>query len=152
MFPLSPSLWIAVGAALLIAGLGIAVKVQTSRLDAVRTEYATFKAEVKVLGEAAQKQADARTAADKLNKEKTDAKHKKAVSDLAATVARLRDERSGSSFLPAPAPNTASPEVATFDRTLLERAIRTLDQDIQGFVDEGSKAVIDLNAAKEWAK
>lgn len=65
MFPLSPSLWLAVGAAVLIAGLGVAVKVQTSRLDAVKQEYATFKAEVKATGETAQKAADLAAAARK---------------------------------------------------------------------------------------
>lgn len=152
MIPFSPSLWIAVGAAVLIAGLGIAVKVQTSRLDAVKQEYATFKAEVKAAGEAAQKLADARTAADKLNKEKTDAKHKKAVADLAATVKRLHDERANSNLLPAAAPGSRSPEIAAFDRTQLERALSGFVEGTANLITEGSQAVIDLNAAKEWAK
>jgi len=46
MIPLSPTGWIAVGTAVLIAALGIAVKVQTGRLDAAKAEYAAFKANV----------------------------------------------------------------------------------------------------------
>ena len=152
MFPLSPSLWLAVGAAVLIAGLGIAVKVQTSRLDAVKTEYATFKAEVKATGEAAQKVADAQKAADKAKKENTDAKHKKTVADLADTVKRLHDERANTDIVPPAAPGSRSPEVAAFDRTQLNGALSSFVEGAANLVTEGSQAVIDLNAAKEWAK
>lgn len=152
MLPLSPSLWLAVGAAVLIAGLSGAVYVQTSRLEAVRTEYATFKAEVKVLGEAAQKAADAQKASDKLKKEKADAYNKRELAGLADTVKRLHDERANSNLLPAPAPGSRSPEIAAFDRSQLERALSVFVEGAANLVTEGSQAVIDLNAAKEWAK
>jgi len=152
MFPLSPSLWLAVGAAVLIAALSGAVYVQTSRLEAVKQEYATFKAEVKATGEAAQKVADAQKAADKAKKENTDAKHKKAVADLADTIKRLRDSRPSGDLVPAAPANSRSPEVAAFDRAELSRAVRTFDTEVQGLIDEGAKATVDLNAAKEWAK
>lgn len=152
MFPLSPTLWLAVGAAVLVAGLTVAVKVQTSRLDAVRQEYATFKAEVKVLGEAAQKAADAQTATDKSKKERADAYNKRIVADLNNAIQRMRDERAGSDFLPPASPSAGSPEIASFNRAELERTIRNFDKGVQGLVDEGSKAVIDLNTAKKWAE
>jgi len=152
VFPLSPTLWIYIGVAVVIAALGTAVKVQTSRLDAVKTEYATFKAEVKATGEAAQKLADAQAAADKAKKENIDAKHKKTVADLADTIKRLRDSRPSGDLVPAAPANSRSPEVAAFDRAELSRAVRIFDTEVQGLIDEGAKATVDLNAAKEWAK
>ena len=152
MFPLSPTLLMYIGVALLVAGLGAAVKGQTSRLDTVRQEYAEFRAEVRAMGEAAQKAADTQKAADKLKKERADAYNKKVVADLNTTVKRLRDERAGSDFLPPTPAGSRSPETAAFNRPLLERAIRDFDKGVQGLVDEGSKAVIDLNTAKDWVK
>jgi len=152
MFPMSPTLIAYAAVAALVVGLGVAVKVQTSRLDAAKTEYATFKAEVKATGEAAQKLADAQKAADKVKKENTDAKHKRAVADLSADLARLRDERANSHLLPPAAPNSRSPEIAAFDRAELARAIRDFDSEVQGLVIEGAKATVDLDAAKIWAK
>ena len=152
MFPMSPTLIAYAAVAALVVGLGVAVKVQTSRLDAAKTEYATFKAEVKATGEAAQKLADAQKAADKVKKENTDAKHKRAVADLSADLARLRDERANSHLLPPAAPNSRSPEIAAFDRPLLERALSGFVEGTANLIAEGSAATVDLNAAKEWAK
>ena len=152
MFPLSPSLWMAVGAAVLIAALSGAVYVQTNRLDAVRTEYATFKAEVKATGEAAQKLADARTTADKLNKEKTDAKHKRAVADLSATVERLRNERAGSHIVPPAPAGSRSPEIAAFERTQLDGALSSFVEGTANLVAEGNQATLDLDTVKAWAR
>lgn len=152
MFPLSPTLWVYAGVAVVIAALGTAVKVQTDRLDAVKQEYANFKAEVKALGEAAQKVADKQAADDKSKKEKADAYNKRTVADLAATVKRLRDERANTDIVPPAAPGSRSPEIASFDRAELVGAVRDFDAEVQSLVAEGSKAVIDLDTAKEWAK
>lgn len=152
MFPLSPSIWIALGAALLIAGLGVAVKVQTSRLEAVKQEYATFKAEVKVLGEAAQKAADVQKAADKLKKEKADAFSKREIAGLADTVKRLHDERARSSLLPPAPAGSRSPEIVSFDRTQLDGALSSFVEGAANLITEGNQAVVDLNAAKLWAQ
>ena len=152
MFPLSPTLWIYLGVAVVMATLGTAIKVQTSRLEAVKQEYATFKAEVKVLGEAAQKVADAQKAADKLKKEKADAYSKKEIAGLADTVKRLHDERARSSLLPAPSSSSRSPEIASFDRTQLDGALSSFVEGAANLVTEGNQAVVDLNAAKLWAQ
>ena len=151
MFPLSPTLWMAVGAALLIAGLGIVVKVQTSRLEAVTAEYTTFKADVKAMGELAQKVADAQKAVDKSKKEKADANNAKTVAALADTIKRLRDERTSSSLLPPASPDSRNPEVVSFDRTQLDGALSGFVEGAANLIVEGSKAVVDLNTAKQWA-
>jgi len=150
MFPISA--WIALGAALIIGGLGIALKVQTSRLDAVKTEYAAFRAQVAAEGKIAQAKTDARIAVDKLKMEKSNADHAKNAAALNATIKRLRNARPGSSFVPTTATAATSTDRACFDRPQLERAIRDFDTGVQGLVDEGSQVTVDLNTAKEWAK
>lgn len=155
MFPLSPSAWLAIATAILIAGLGIAVKVQTSRLDSVKAEYATFKAQVDVLGREAEKAAKARELADKQRKEIADRENVKTKSDLAGVYAAyrsLRDSRSGSSILPAPGPGSAGVETASFDRAALDRALSGFDSGVTGLLEQGDKAIADLNTAKGWAK
>lgn len=54
MFTLSPLMWIYAGVGVLVLALGVGVKIQTSRLDACKTEAAEFKADVKAKGEAAE--------------------------------------------------------------------------------------------------
>jgi hypothetical protein len=149
MFPISA--WIALGAALIIGGLGIALKVQTSRLDSVKTEYAAFRAQVAAEGKIAQAKTIATIAADKAKQEKANVDHAKAVVTLNATIKRLRKSRPSSSFVPATATASLSFDRACFDRPQLERAIREFDSGVQGLVDEGSQVMVDLNAAKEWA-
>ena len=140
-----------IGVGVIILVLGAAVTIQTKRLDSLRMEYAEFKAGVEVLGKAAEKAAKEKEAKDKLAKETADAENARTTANLHAAIAKLRAQRTSSSFLPAPAPTTGSLDRAAFDRAELERAIRTLDSEVQGIVAEGDKAVIDLNTAKGWA-
>lgn len=123
-----------------------------SRETKAKAELATFKAEVAVLGEQAKKAAAAKEAADKDRKEKADAEHDTTVAALNARVASLRNARSGRSILPTTASCPERPAAACLDRAILERALRTLDQDVQGLVDEGSRATVDLDTAKRWAR
>lgn len=51
--------WMAVGAAAIILGMSIALKIQTYRLASVKQEYAGFQAQVKAAGDAAKVKADA---------------------------------------------------------------------------------------------
>lgn len=151
--------WRAVAALVIV--LALAGCIETLRLErdhayskeaAAKAELATFKAEVKVLGEKAKADALAAEAADKDRKEKADAEHETTIAALNARVASLRNARSGRSILPPTASCPERPAAACLDRAILERALRTLDQDVQGLVDEGSRAVIDLNTAKRWAQ
>ena len=152
MFPFSPTLIAYAAVAALVVGLGVAVKVQTSRLEAVKTEYTKFKVEVEVLGEAAQKAADAQKASDKLRKEKADAYNKKVVADLNITVKRLRDERAGSSLLPPAPAGSRSPEIAAFNRAELDGALSSFVERTANLIAEGNKATVELDTAKAWAK
>ena len=132
--------------------LGVALKIEVMRYDALDKEYQGFKAKVEVLGREAQKAADEKYAKAIKDREKANAENIATTARLNDAVAKLRAQRSSRNFLPSPAATASRPDVASFDRTELERALRVFDQDLQGFTNEGSKAVIDLDTAKEWAR
>lgn len=147
--------WAVIAAGVVILGLGIALKVQTSRLDALRTEYAEFKAGVKALGEAAIVSAKAKEAADQAKKEKSDAANAKTKRDLAglyAAYGSLRDQRARGSLLPEAAPGSSSPDRITFDRAGFDSALSGFDKGVTGLLAEGDGAITDLNTARSWAR
>ena len=146
--------WIALGAfaAGALSGGGAAWTVQGWRLDAVQAKFDGFVATTRTAGEAAQKAATLREAADKSKKEQADAENNRTLDRLRADNQRLRNTRAGSSFVPAAAPGTGRPDIACFDRPELERALRGFDLGIQGLVDEGSAATVNLDTARGWAQ
>ncbi len=148
---LAPMMWVSIAAGAVVVGLMGAVYVQTVRLNAEKADFATFKGGVEALGEAAKRKALDQEMADKLNKEKSDAEHAKAVAALTADIARLRARRPAGGGLSAPAPIASSPDRTCFDPALFAGALRSLDEGIFGIAAEGSQAVIDLDAAKAWA-
>lgn len=113
-------------------------------------DLTTFKAQVAAIGEQAKKDKERIEAADKALKEKTDANHKRTVAALHADVVRLRN--SGGGGLSAPTPPAGSPDRTCFDPAKLDSAIRGFGEGVLGVVETGSKAVIDLDAAKDWAQ
>ena len=159
MFPLSPTAWIAAGAAVLIAALGIALKVQTGRLDAAKAEYAAFKVKVEILGEQAQMAAKTRELEDLATKKRADDENAKTKRDLAGVYdayRSLRAQRAGGSLLPAAATGSGSPDRACFDRAALDRGLEKADGLLQegaiGILQRGDQAIVDLNTAKGWAR
>jgi len=141
----------AIAALMVIGGLSVYAKVQSSRLEAVKAEYAGFQAQVKAAGEVAQAKAKAKEAADKQLKEKIDNENKTLRANLAAASKRMSDARTSVRFLPAPTTGTVSPTV-TADRAGLEDALRNFDSAVARLVDQGDQAIADLNSAKQWAK
>jgi hypothetical protein len=144
------TLYAAIGAGVVILGMSIALKVQSSRLGTVKREYAAFQAQVAALGEIAEQKARAREKQDKELKARIDNEHKKTVATLRAESDRLRNARSSVSFLPQPSGTAPSPTV-TADRAKLESALRDFDTAVTGLVDEGDQSIAQLNAAKSWA-
>ena len=147
----NPAGLLAIVLAAFLAGGGAAWTVQGWRLDAVKSKFAGFVATVKAQGEAAQQVKVAQEKKDKLNKEHTDAESKRTLDTLRADVKRLRDARAGSRFVPGAASPAGSPDRACFDRAQLESAVRSLDAEVSGLVDQGSEAIVKLDAAKDWA-
>lgn len=156
MFPLSPSAWGAIGVALLVAALGIAVKVQTARLDAKTAEYAAYQAQVEALGRIAAEAAKKREADDLQRKKAADDENTRTKRDLAGmydAYRSLRDNKgAGSGLLPAAAAGAASPAAANFDRAGLDRTLSGFDRGVTGLLERGDQAIVDLNTAKAWAQ
>ena len=131
--------WAAIGASVVILALGVAVKVQTSRLEAVRQEFATFQAQTKALGDIAAAKAKSEIDRQARLLKETEATSEKAKSDLAATLKRLRDARnSRGNILPTVTSTAVIPDAARSGPDLL-RALRRFDDAVTG----------DLSAARE---
>ena len=142
--------WAAIGAAVAIGGLSLALWVQTGRLDAVKREYAGFVANVKAQGEAA----EAETKRINKENEAKRARYDKQISALRSSNAtlerRLRDSASESS-LPRTASITGQPQAACFDRPQLDAAIRGFTERTAAIAAEGSRCLTELDNARSWA-
>lgn len=154
----SITLYAAIGAALVIAGLGIALKVQSARLEAVKQEYAGFVAQVKAVGEVAQAKARAQESADKKLKEKIDNENKILRDSLAVSARRLRDASAGSGIVPSIPAAPGGSDAANFDRAEFNRALRDyfegarrLDSEAAKLIVEGAEGIADLDSARRWA-
>ena len=155
MFPLSPTGWVAVGAGVLVLSLGFAVKVQTGRLDAAKAEYATFAAEVELLGKRAAKAAKTRELEDLAAKKRADDENAKTKRDLDGVYdayRSLRAQRAGGKLLPTAATGSGSPARACFDRAALDLGLAKADAILQegalGILQRGDQAIVDLNTAR----
>ena len=141
--------WGAVGVVVLT--LATAVYVQSARLTSVKKEYAMFTAGVMAVGEVAKKAKKTQETLDKQRKVRTDATNLKTTSDLRAQLERLHDTYSGPSGMPGastPAPGSAT---TNFDPAGLAAALGRLAVGGLEIVGDGQKAIINLDAAKEWA-
>ena len=104
--------WGAIAAAVGILGLGVALKVQTTRLASCKQEFSAFKAQVKALGDVAAAKAKAENDRQvKLLKE-SEAKGAKLKSDLSIANKRLRDNRARRSRVPEAPPGSPKPQLA----------------------------------------
>jgi len=145
------TLYIALAALLAFSGMGIAIKVQSSRLASCKAEFAAFQADVKAKGEAAQRESDRINAENAKRKEKSDAERKRLIIANNGLADRLRDNASRSS-LPETSGNAGIPETACFRRADLDAAIRKFTAGIAGIVTQGDAAVADLDNARRWAQ
>ena len=125
-----------------------------ARTDKVQASFDGFKAQVAAEGKVAQERANAQAAKDKLTKETADAENARVTAALRADITKLRRERDSArvSTVPAAPAGSGRPDLACFDRSGLESALRGLLGDIRGLVDQGAAATLDLNTAKAWAQ
>jgi hypothetical protein len=142
--------YIALGAAAIILGMGVALKFQTARLDSVKQEYATFKAQVKAAGDAAKVRADAENKLNEERKKRNEAELRK-LRLANAEFKRLRDNAPSRRLPEAPA-DSRNPELACFDRPELERAYGKLVEGLRGLADEGTESTLALDSVKRWAQ
>lgn len=141
--------WRLVLVGLLVGALsGYAMTMRIER-DAVRTEYADFRTKVAEAAALAAQQALQKTIADERRKESADAENAQALAILAGTVAKLR-ARPPVSLVSTASASAGGPDVACFDRPIVERAYGALVIGLRSLADEGSKATVDLDTAKRW--
>lgn len=146
-----PSLYIYLGLGLIVLTLGIALKVQSSRLESCKAEHKAFVSEVERLGNEAKLKAKQVDQENKLKKEKADEDLRKLRSANNELSKRVRDN-SRSSFVPPTGPVTGKPETACFDQGAIDGAIKRFAERVTGIVEQGQEAITDLNNAKQWAQ
>ena len=146
-------LWLMLAAfvAGLASGAAPAWYVQGLRLDALQSKHDGFVATTKAQGEAAKKEAEAKSKADRQLKESSDHEYQATIASLRTDVKRMRDARAGSRFVPAAPAGSRSPSLACFDRAELEQALQRLDDEVSGLIAEGSADAVGLNVARGWA-
>ncbi len=135
---LSPTGYIALGLGLIVLTLGIALKVQSARLDACKAEHQSFVSTVAEIGRQAE-----------IDKNKEIERQKKVTKDVSSdyenrlnllrdTYARLRDQRSGGGSMP-PIPNTP-------------RSIDDLTPDSIPLAGICAETTQQLNSLQNWIK
>ena len=120
--------------------------------ESEKSKYDLFVAKVTADGEQAEAKAVAKEDANKLAKENADHENQVAISNLNATIGKLRAQHSGGSFLPPAASGSLRPDLACFDRTAYLAAFGEFVTEARGLVDEGAAATVDLDTAKLWAQ
>lgn len=113
-----------------------------------RGRFEDFKRAEAAVAKAQEEQTARVIKEQKTAKEKADAENRNA----RAALERLRRERSRTVYVPAPAPATRRPDLACFDRSALEQAIRRLAERVSGIAAKGDEAAVDLNSARRWAQ
>jgi len=148
--------WIAIGIAAVILAMGVAVKVQTSRLHAVQAEYTRFKADVAAAGREAQRRNEQDAKAREAVIQQREAEHATTVANLNArynALAReLRKPNPGSRTVPTLA--AAAPVLACPDRTAdLARRLDELETEVARLLARGDQAIADLRlCVGAWPK
>lgn len=140
-------------AALVGLGAAGAAKYYAPKLEAEKRAFAEFRGGVEALGKAAEKRARETDEANRKRKVSADDENRRSTDKLLADNRRLRDERDRArgSFVPSPAADSRSPDLACFDRTLLEQAIGRLVGSVRGIAQEGDQSAVDLTSARAWA-
>ena len=142
--------WIGIGVVMLV--LGLAVWVQTERLDAVKAEYAGFVAKAEAIGREQEAAAKIKDAENKAKQEKANAENARTKSALTIALNSVRNTRPSGSFVPAAASGAVRPDLACYDRAEYSGATGRLVEGLRGLADESTAATIDLNTAKTWAQ
>lgn len=154
---MSPMVILGILLAISVAGNGLLAKLYVGAKEDLAAEtqrFKSFKAQVQVEGEKAEKEAKERTAAELKSKETADAENARTVAANARTIAELRHQRDSarSAFLSAaPTGSKCADNQACFDRAEYVRAHGELVKSLRGFADEGTAVTTDLDTAKRWA-
>ena len=156
----SPTVILAICLAVAVAALGVMTKLYLGKRDELAAEkqaFVSFRAQVKVLGEAAATKAKAQEMSDKLAKDTADAENAATVARLNASIAKLRhdaDSARRNSLPPAPS-GSKRPDLLCLDRAEYQREDGVLTerllQGARGLADEGTKNTVGLATGQKWA-
>lgn len=143
--------------AISVAGNGLLAKLYVGsekRVAAVTQAFASFKAQVKVEGDEAQKKADAQKMFDKLKKDTADAENVATVARLTTDIAKLRNDRDSArgGFVPPAPSGSKRPDLSCYDRAALESSLGGFIAEVRGLADEGTAATVNLDTARRWAQ
>lgn len=133
------------------AGIAKGKADQKKITDKVQGDFNTFVNRTKAEGEAAKAEAEKRTVAEQLDKEKKDANLKMLRGDLDSVVADLvreRGQRSRSGYLPTASAEASHPERATVNRAEFERAMGLIDERGAGIAAAGDRYRVGLDSLK----
>ena len=119
--------------------------------ERTKLNHAVFVADTERLGQEAEAAAEKRAKEDKAEKEKTDAKIKNLLAANKRLAGELRDARSRSSLVPPAAPGAKRPDLACFDRPLVQSALSRFEDEIAARFEECDAGAIALDAARGWA-
>ena len=136
-----------------ISGCTFGVKRESARTEGVKADYLQFRQNVETAGKLAQQNADIVAARNAEKAKASDESYSKALSVLGTDLERLRKRTdSGSYSLPAPAPSATCPEgQRCFDRREFDTALRSFEEEIDGFVAEGSTLKLRMDESIKWA-
>jgi len=155
--------WIGIGLIVTIIGLGVGLKVESSRLAtskaetvAVQGKFDTFVLQVKTLGEAQNAKTAATNLVNQQFKEKADEDILKARSELSVAYADYRKLRnsgkgSGSSTLPSAPTVTSNTARTCFDTAKFADAMGVLETGVPNITEQGDGAIKGLGIAMKWA-
>ena len=150
---LVPGLGALVNPWVLLALLGALVGSFLYGLHIGNSRLESYQLAVRAVGQAQEERTAANIKTDKANKEATDRAHKTklaAANRFANALAdQLRKAPSGG-FVPAAPAGAPSPDRACFDRSQLDGALRNFAADTAGLIAEGDRAIIGLDASKNW--
>lgn len=137
-----PSLHIALISGVIVLVLGIALKVQSSRLESCKAEHKAFVSSVERL-------AKEQKLTNKVKKQKADDELKKLKSVNSDLSKRVRDN-ANSSFV-QPSTTTGKPDLACFSRAELDAALQRFTGRTAELIVEGTENTLNLDNAKQWA-
>lgn len=123
--------------------------------DALQGRFDGFVADVKAKGEAARRQALWQAQTDEMRKETADAENATTTANLAIALNSLRRTADNSRHdLPAAPASSSRPDLACFDRGLLERGNGELDKQLvegsRRIADKGTASTVGLDTARKW--
>lgn len=150
--------YIALGAFAIILGISAYAYIQTTRLEAVKHEYALFKGQVEAIGKQAEIEAKRIESENIKRKEKADAELKKLRLANADLNKRLRDS-TGRGSMSGNEASTRIPEGSCVSGGVVNDAVSRFSERIESIagrtaelIIEGQSALDELNNAKRWSR